>query len=199
MKSLKLRINSNAISMERGFMAAEWIAGIAFLLIPTFIVVFSLLQIPARKNLTQVAAAAAARAYVQVQDQSQADAAARAAAAAAIASEFGGNPGSDEASVNAYLSARDVDIVLPNTIAGSPAVYCPSQEITVEVRMPVPVTINPFDSGASWFSPGAKLSASATERIDDYGELTDSETEGVKNPSYPFDVDQDPPAGCPDP
>ncbi len=162
---------------EQGFMAAEWMIGISLLLIPTFVLVYSLVQLPPRKNLTQVASAAAARAYVQALDQSQADAAARAAAAEAIASE---------------KSVSEDDLEVEVKITNGPG-YCPGSEVTAVVKLPLPVALDPFNGYRKVNSPTSLISSSATERIDDYAELADSET---GTPGFVYDVDT--PGKCPE-
>lgn len=161
---------------EKGFMAAEWVVGIAILVFPAFVLVLSLTQVPARKNLTQVASAAAARAYVQALDQGQAEAAARAAAADAIVAETGETPSlTNDTLVKNYLSGKNVTLEF-NLVSGDG--YCPGAQINVSVEAPLPVSINPFSPGDNPFPIGS-LKSSATERIDDYSELAPSATEDV--------------------
>ena len=50
---------------QNGFMAIEWVVGMALLVVPAFILVISMMQYPPRKALSQVAASEAATAYVQ--------------------------------------------------------------------------------------------------------------------------------------
>lgn len=163
---------------DRGFMAAEWMMGISLLLIPAFVIVYSIVQVPARKNLTQVASAAAARAYVQALDQSQADAAASAAAAEAIASETG----ESVTDVDAFLAERKAEVKITAKDG-----YCPGAEITAVVKLPLPVALNPFDSYRK-VNSSLKLGSAATERIDDYAELADSTT-GKSNVSSDYDIE----------
>lgn len=155
MKSLKIRD-------EKGFMAAEWTGAVAFLMIPTFIVVVSLLQFPPRKSLTQVASTEAARAYVQVLDSRQADTSARAAAADVIAAEFG-------RSKDQILKEMESGSIKYNVVNRTNG-YCPGSEVTIRISVPAPVSANPFSKGGQLFSAGS-ISSTATERIDDYAEI----------------------------
>jgi|GEM_PF-2631347 hypothetical protein len=195
---------------QNGFMSAEWSAAVAFLLIPAFIVSFSMLQLPARKNLSQVASTAAARAYVQVLDQSQAEAAARAAAVEAISAELIGTEpnAADYSDVDKYNERLEQynenraaffgdpldpdsgfkgEIDIEFNLKGDG--YCPGDEVQVIVSLPFPLLINPFQSGGDPFSGigSSKISSSSTERISDYGELTDSET----GPALPGGYDEE--------
>ena len=167
---------------ESGFLSAEWLAGVGILVLPTFILVMSIVQFPARKNLTQVASAAAARAYVQALDQSQADAAARAAAAEVIAGEYGDSvDASNEDAVSSYLYAKHIDVGEPKFKDGNDgtAAYCPGTQWTVSVSAPYPIAINPFGNSLG-LPGGAKITSSASDRIDDYAEVTGDDTDNGK-------------------
>ncbi len=169
---------------ERGFIATEWVFGIALLVFPAFVIILSLVQVPARKNLTQVTSAAAARAYVQALDQSQADASARAAAADAIVSEIGERHRSEVEQAIATDGKIKIEVTGPN---GEPPLYCPGAEIKVKVTMPMPSSINPFNPGVG-ILPVAELSSSTTGRIPDFAELTDFSA-GVSDDF--FDINRD--------
>jgi len=148
---------------EKGFMAAEWTGAVAFLLIPTFILIVSLLQYPSRKSITQVASAEAARAYVQVLDSEQADTSARAAAADAIAAELGRDA---EDILNQMNTGGKIKFEVIERTNG----YCPGSEITIRITMPAPVSVNPFSRGGEIFTISS-ISSTSTERIDDYAEI----------------------------
>lgn len=165
---------------ESGFMAAEWVGAVTLLMIPMFVFVFSFLQYPSRKNLTQAASTAAARAYVQALDQSQADAAASAAVVDTIVAEYG-EPRRVE--ITGLIGSK-----IKYSVSESNG-YCPGSEVTVRVEIPMPIAVNPFDNDNSLFPSGTKLSSSSTERIDDYSELADSETGTA---GYPYDIENDP-------
>lgn len=181
---MKIQVTSHdSDEKENGFLSVEWIGAISLLLLPAFIVVFSLIQVPNRKNLSQVASAAAARAYVQALDQSQADAAARAAAAEAIQGETKDKTDiSSSAAVDKFLDDHQAKVEL---VDPSNSHYCPGAEITIKVTLPLPLSFNPFQGTSSPFPVGS-LSSTSTERIDDYAELADQESTGT---TYPFDVD----------
>lgn len=167
----------NDRSFEKGFMSAEWIFATTVLMFPTFLLVLSLVQVPARKNLTQEAANAGARAYVQALDQEQAPTAARQAVYDAIVAEVG-----DSSGVLTAMSNGDIKVNVTQTDG-----YCPGREITVSVEMPMPVSWNPFDPGSDLFSMGS-LASKSTERIDDYAELADSTT---GDSSFDYDEEND--------
>ena len=169
---------------EHGFIAAEWVFGIALLVFPAFVLILSLVQVPARKNLTQVTSAAAARAYVQALDQSQADAFARAAAADAIVSEIGERHRSEVEQAIATDGKIKIEVTGPN---GEAPLYCPGAEIKVKVTMPMPSSINPFNPGVG-ILPVAELSSSTTGRIPDFAELTDFSA-GISDDF--FDINRD--------
>lgn len=146
-------------------MAAEWVAAISVLIFPTFVVVLSLLQVPNRQAVTQMASSEAARAYVQALDASpgQADTAARAAVVDVISSQLGRS----ETEITNAVANNTIRV---EKVGSEP--YCPGNEITFRVSMPLPVSINPFDPGQALFHvPGDVLASTATERIDDYAEI----------------------------
>lgn len=138
-------------------MVAEWVNAVALLLIPTFAIVLSIVQIPPRKALTSVASAEAARAYAQSPDPANAIEAAISAATDAIVAE-----GGDKAEVR---SSIDVSIT-PDPLT-DPVAFCPGNDVTITVSLPVPVSFNPYDHVGGLF-PISHISSSSTERIDDY-------------------------------
>lgn len=152
---------------EAGFMAAEWLGAVALLLLPTFIVVVSLLQVPHRQSLAEVTSSEAARAYVQALDESQAETFARAASVDAILAETG-------RSRDDYPLMTDDEILeelgVTVEVVDDSISYCGGSEFTLRVTVPMPVTLNPFEQNNDLFEVGT-LNASATERIDDYAEL----------------------------
>ncbi len=137
---------------ESGFMSAEWLAAFGVLVIPVFILVVSLIQVPPRVSAGNNAASQAALAYVGALDQSQAIDQAEEAAEDAITSR------------NLGISASEIRVEVVESNG-----YCPGREVTIEVTIPIPVSINPFGDSAL-FEFGS-LSSRSTERIDDYAEL----------------------------
>lgn len=149
-----MTVYSNA-GNDDGFMATEWIAAFAVLLIPTFILVVSLIQIPSRVAVGENAASQAALAYVGALDQTRAEDAAIEAANEVVSTQING------------LTLDDETVQVIEASDG----YCPGSEITVEVAVPIPVSINPFGGSAIYEFDSETLSSRATERIDDYAEL----------------------------
>ena len=154
-------------------MSAEWSIGVALLLIPTFVLVITVMQIPGRKSLSQSASAAAARAYVQVSDQNQAVTAARAAAAEVIIDDFpnASDAKRDEMRNDLNLHGKHAGISV-EVISSTP--YCPGQEVEVRVVIPVPLVLIPFQSSGTR-GQLMGVSSSSIERIDDYSELDTSD------------------------
>lgn len=154
---------------ESGFLAAEWSIALAVLLLPAFVVAFSIANLPSRKHLSQTASAAAARAYVEALDQGQAEQSARAAAAEVINAEYPGSVNTSELLSNGVDSSNGtkVEIVSSST-------YCPGQEATVRVTMRLPLLIDFFNDNVRANIP---VSSTATERIDDYAEVAGNDVD----------------------
>jgi hypothetical protein len=149
---------------ESGFLSIEWVVGIALLVIPSFILAISILQYPPRKNLTQVTASESARAFTQAQSSSEAVASAREAAKATIDNELPSNKYTDS---EEHLD-RVVKIEIPN--------YCSGNEVKITITLPMPLLSNPFSESEKALFNGKDVSSSATERIDDYREIEQSDT-----------------------
>ncbi|MBP7835069.1 hypothetical protein KA025_03215 [Candidatus Saccharibacteria bacterium] len=150
---------------QNGFMAIEWVVGMALLVVPAFILVISMMQYPPRKALSQVAASEAATAYVQANNDIDGVIAAQDAAKSVIDSELG---------AGSYSGMTNVVEVDKHS-------FCPGGEVKVIVKIPVPLLINPFvDKNKSdsdrRITKITEVKSSATERIDDYREIVSDES-----------------------
>ena len=144
---------------QNGFMAIEWVVGMALLVVPAFILVISMMQYPPRKALSQVAASEAATAYVQANNDIDGVIAAQDAAKSVIDSELGAG------SYSGMTNVVEVD----------------KHSFKVIVKIPVPLLINPFvDKNKSdsdrRITKITEVKSSATERIDDYREIVSDES-----------------------
>lgn len=184
---------------DSGFMSAEWLMGIGLLIFPAFVIALSIVQVPSRVNLAKIASAAAAQAYVQTLDQSQADAAAKTAAVEAIIAEYAGpEPSTSDSAAHSKWETKKqkiTDQVGTKILisASKPNGYCPGEEVSVTVSMPIPVMINPFGSGADPYSGirSKAISSTSTKRIDDYADLADSDSFDPPS-SFDYDTNRDP-------
>lgn len=150
MKNVKYR-------SDDGFMAAEWLAAFAVLVFPMFILSVSILQVPPRLSAVENASSNAARAYVGALNQGEALEQAQLAAGDVISSQVSG-----------YSQGPYEHISI---ISDTP--YCPGSEITIEVSIPIPITINPFGGEALIEFSG--VTARSTERIDDHADIVSSD------------------------
>ena len=114
--------------------------------------------------MTQVTASESARAFTQAQSSSEAVASAREAAKATIDNELPSNKYTDS---EEHLD-RVVKIEIPN--------YCSGNEVKITITLPMPLLSNPFSESEKALFNGKDVSSSATERIDDYREIEQSDT-----------------------
>jgi hypothetical protein len=138
---------------ERGFAAAEWVAAIGLLLVPTYIAIMTATRIPEAQSNAQVVATEAARAGAQANSCAAATDAAT-AAAATLVPELG-------------LADRGVEL----SSAGTD--WQPGGSYRAEVTMPTPLVIIP--GGPEFAIPGVRISASHREPIDAYRFLDDAD------------------------
>lgn len=127
---------------DGGFVAIEWVAAIAFLLLPVVVLVATMPVWAERKNAATIAAADAAR--LLVADWPRADVAAAAARAR-------------EAAVDRGIAASDVDVRVLSTGAA------PGADVRVDVTVTMPaIAVGGMHAG-EW-----RYTAVAERRIDDY-------------------------------
>lgn len=129
---------------EGGFVAVEWIAAMAFLLIPVVMIGAGVSRWPERQQVARASAAEAARAAVLSDTQADAIVAARRTA--------------DEVADN-YGVPRD-----QFTVSVDAPVWDWGQDVTVTVRMTMPALDIP--GAGSWGA--TDWSVSVTQRIEDY-------------------------------
>lgn len=150
----------NSQENSNGFMAIEWVVGATLLIVPTFILVMSLLQYPPRKSLAQVAASEAAKAFVQEDNPDSALQAANAVAKSVIDDDLG-----------AGSFTPTVDNVKVSPPLSNATAFCPGQEIKITITLPMPILSNPFSENDDPIVSVTEIKSSATERIDDYREI----------------------------
>lgn len=139
---------------ESGFVSAEWVAGIAFLLVPTLFFVFSIIGWPERQGIAREASQQAARAAVQTDSVFEAGLVASEVARESIADQLQipiDDPYIDEVQTDFAITPSCLD---PCIMAG--------RTITVTVRIPAPLVLVP-DVDMNLCCKGKQ-----TEPVDDY-------------------------------
>jgi hypothetical protein len=127
---------------ERGFVAIEWVAAVALLLLPMVVLVATMPGWAERKNAATVAAREAARELVDNWPNSDP------AAAVLVAREVAADHGID---------AVDIDVQVPSLGRDR------GDEVEVDVEVRMPAIGVPGMSVGSW-----RYTARATRRVDDY-------------------------------
>jgi hypothetical protein len=128
---------------DRGFVVAEWIVGMCFLLVPAVLLVGQLPQWAQQQSVARAAAAEGARAALLTNDAGTA-----AQTAEVRAKEVAQNYGHDPGDLRVDVSGE----------------FAPGESITVTVTLTVDAIVVPFVGSVgetSW-------SASSTERVGDY-------------------------------
>jgi len=139
---------------DRGFIAAEWVAAIGLLLVPTYIAIVTATRIPEVQSNAQIMATEAARAGAQANSCEGANQAAF-VAAENLADQLG-------------LAGRGT------TVQSEGTAWQPGGVYRVVVRTPAPLVLIP--GFPSFTIPGARISASHSEPIDRYRFLDDATT-----------------------
>lgn len=154
-------ISQDERELNSGFITIEWMLGIALIVIPIFIFTLSFLQYPPRKTLSQVVASEAAKAYVQEDNPANGQAAALDVAHTLIDDKYGAGTYDSWNSKQAIVDFSKIN----------PTSYCPGENITIDISLPVPLVLNPFSSDRRSATSFTEIKSSATERIDDYREI----------------------------
>lgn len=130
---------------QRGFMSAEWVAAVGFLLVPAFIIVASATRVPEMQGAAQTIATESARAAVDGQSCANAQAIAQ-NAKQSVASSLG-------------LASADTKLDFAGTD------WRPGGVVKVTASVPMPVVLIP---GGFQFNLPTTLSAHHSEPIDQY-------------------------------
>jgi len=138
---------------ERGFATTEFVAAFGFLMIPTLLLVISLMSWPERQAMANTAASEAAREVVVKRSPNETD---REAVALAVARET-----AEQFVDGGANSVTRASVVVQNCTRTN----CRGAEVTVEVDVQLPMLSVPF---IGTIAPTYTYTARATERVEDY-------------------------------